>query len=180
MGHFITITRQEFEGFLSKHYWVRPFKNDEYAFDWIFDRRKGEYRYRPGEIGEYCYLMLLHPKVGIKIYSSISRARDVSRPYAHDAIRLVAVRLDSRLSPIRPPFPHVKRVAGWKKNFQARADNIIKSLGANLQCPRCGSRLTLRKAPEIGVHFLGCQKFPNCRGSRSLNIEKFVLEYPHK
>ena len=35
-------------------------------------------------------------------------------------------------------------------------------------CPRCGGQLVERRNAQTGDSFLGCKKFPRCRGSRSL------------
>lgn len=40
-----------------------------------------------------------------------------------------------------------------------------------VQCPRCQSRMSFRKGPY--GHFYGCDRYPMCRGTRSLtNAEK--------
>tara|TARA_B100000700_G_C15060712_1_gene865552 strand:- start:1592 stop:6208 length:4617 start_codon:yes stop_codon:yes gene_type:complete len=35
-------------------------------------------------------------------------------------------------------------------------------------CPKCGSKMVKRKNRSQGNYFLGCSKFPSCRGTRSL------------
>lgn len=37
--------------------------------------------------------------------------------------------------------------------------------GSIKACPRCGSTLVQRKNRRTGEHFLGCSRFPRCRGS---------------
>ena len=36
-------------------------------------------------------------------------------------------------------------------------------------CPRCGAELLLRKNKKTEESFLGCSKFPKCRGTRKLD-----------
>ncbi len=35
-------------------------------------------------------------------------------------------------------------------------------------CPRCGSRMVVRRNRQTGEGFLGCTRYPECRGTRRL------------
>lgn len=43
-----------------------------------------------------------------------------------------------------------------------------KLLGSGLSCPHCGGALVERQKRQTGERFLGCKRFPRCKGSRSL------------
>lgn len=61
---------------------------------------------------------------------------------------------------------------GGKTNRQ-HVRNVKANQGGKVQsdnCPRCGSKLTLRtakKGPNAGSQFWGCTEFPNCRFTRN-------------
>ena len=38
-------------------------------------------------------------------------------------------------------------------------------------CPRCGQRLVVRTNESIGVDFLGCSRYPECKHSEPLPID---------
>lgn len=165
---FYPIPKPEFEDFLNKYYYT-PFPPDLYHFDYIFNERTQKYEPKEGDINEYCYVIMLSPEVGIKVYSGINRVTDASRPWGEDAIRLVPARLTT-LEPIRPPFAHIKRLTTWKKNFEIRMTKIADSLGNNVRCPECHEELRVRFAREKMKYFLGCSNYPSCKGNRELKV----------
>ena len=52
-------------------------------------------------------------------------------------------------------------------------EQIRKYILSNAYCPNCGGKMNLRKAKRTGNAFLGCAKFPICKGT--LEIEVGVL-----
>ena len=42
-------------------------------------------------------------------------------------------------------------------------------------CPRCGAAMVERRNRQDGTAFLGCTRFPDCRGTRALSGAKAVI-----
>lgn len=163
-----TIRREEFESFLESICDFAEFDAAHYLFDFV-EESPGKWRRVDGVIGEYCYYVAVNLDRGtcLKIYSSIERDDCVSRESGEDAIRVVAANAHTG-EPVRPAFPKVKRIKKWRRNLHRRMSEAISSLGIAVDCPTCQGTLVLRKRKEDGQVFLGCLKFPDCKGSRNL------------
>jgi hypothetical protein len=46
------------------------------------------------------------------------------------------------------------------------------------ECPRCGATMVTRRNRETGDAFLGCSRFPACKGTRSLGAAPQVRRKP--
>jgi hypothetical protein len=74
--------------------------------------------------------------------------------------RLIEDILNKRLDPgFRTERTHVRNV---KRRI---SDNPANS---GVACPRCGGVMVERLNRSTGERFLGCRRFPQCRGARSL------------
>lgn len=68
--------------------------------------------------------------------------------------------LNKRLDPgFRTERSHVRNV---KRRISENAN------GSGTTCPRCGETMVERLNRRTGERFLGCRRFPRCRGARSL------------
>lgn len=162
------IQRSDFERFLDSICDYAEFDKQHYNFDFN-EEVPGKWRRVESQINEYCYYIAVNLDRGycLKVYSSIERDENISRESGIDAIRVVAANALTA-EPIRPAFPIVKRIPGWKKNLHKRFSQVIKSLGINVECPRCKKLLLLRKNKSDNRVFLGCSQYPECKGQRSL------------
>jgi len=160
-------SKDEFEKVLWEISPVVEFFGDFYNFDWQKD--KGEWVKAPGMINEYCYFLALNSDVCIKVYSSVKKIVDLSRPSGEDAIRIVlASTADAK--PVRGKFTIIKRTGTWRRNLKLRVSEAIGSLGENMECPRCKNRILLKRNSIDNSQFLGCSSFPKCDYKR-----KFIL-----
>lgn len=50
-----------------------------------------------------------------------------------------------------------------RKDRRLHIGNVEQAINS---CPKCGSTLVLRINKRAGTKFLGCERFPNCRGTR--------------
>jgi hypothetical protein len=90
----------------------------------------------------------------VRIYSSIDKRTDTSRPVATDAIRLIV--LNEQGYTISKEG-RVNRTKGWEIRLNARIDNWVNTL---YLCPQCTHPLRKRMG-KFGV-FMGCSAYPNC------------------
>lgn len=165
---YMEIKKSEFEDFLESICICNEYDKDHYKFDFVEDR-PGVWKRVEGEIKEYCYYIAvnLERNLCIKVYSSIERFQNVSRARGIDAIRVVAAKATTG-EPIRPAFPIVKRIPGWKKNLHKRLSQVIQCMGIDTDCPKCAKQLLLRINKTDGHVFLGCSRYPDCAGNRNL------------
>lgn len=110
----VQITLSEFTEFLRADRGWSPvqvhFRCDEHVFDWVpFPE---------------------HPKMVVRVYSSISKFTNVSRQVGGDAIRVCAVDLGSNRGMIAAQRVH--RVENWRENLRARVLQVRDDLGARL------------------------------------------------
>jgi hypothetical protein len=52
---------------------------------------------------------------------------------------------------------------------------VTQELAGSVACPRCGSTMVTRHNRETGEAFLGCPRFPACRGTRQLGAAAATL-----
>jgi ssDNA-binding Zn-finger/Zn-ribbon topoisomerase 1 len=77
--------------------------------------------------------------------------------------RLIEDILNKRLDPgFRTARTHVRNV---KRRRRRISDNATDS---GSDCPRCGDVMVERFNRRTGERFLGCRRYPRCRGVRSL------------
>jgi restriction system protein len=67
------------------------------------------------------------------------------------------------------------RLAPGRQTDRAHVRNVRRRIsdstaGSRITCPNCGGAMVERIGRRTGEHFLGCQRFPQCRGMRSLPI----------
>lgn len=101
----------------------------------------------------------------IKIYSSIIRGE--SREVGKDAIRVV---LYSNQTGNGALSRRIYRVPGWGERMikVAREFYRLAEKADEVSCRICGAATIPRKS-KFG-YFLGCSKYPKCRGTISLKI----------
>jgi ssDNA-binding Zn-finger/Zn-ribbon topoisomerase 1 len=59
-------------------------------------------------------------------------------------------------------------------NTDGAAQVAVACSTEDVDCPRCGAemvRRTARRGPHTGQPFLGCVRFPDCRGTRQPRAE---------
>lgn len=86
---------------------------------------------------EMVYGKVIKKDICLRIYTSISQRSDVARRNGGDAIRCLVVRryvkaTDGKNYTVRPIMKEAKRVfrvTGWKKNLQARIEELTKEFG---------------------------------------------------
>lgn len=113
-------------------------------------------------VGACTFKTEMPPEVvhGVLGLSDFIRTKQV-RLFPEDEIhRCIACIQASRLNPsFRTERAHVRNV---KKRIFARADKFRHG------CPRCGGAMAEQVNSRTGERFLGCKRFPQCRGTRSL------------
>jgi hypothetical protein len=94
--------------------------------------------------------------LSLRVYTGIN-PNGQSREVGTDAMRCnIFWRKDDELKKVATS-KRVHRVAGWKKNLQARLDE----LKIEKKCSDCGSPMVRRKGQN--GEFFGCASFPACR-----------------
>jgi hypothetical protein len=97
---------------------------------------------------------------GVFSLASFIRAKRVLLFTEDEVRRFIEDILDKRLDPgFRTERTHVRNV---KRRI---SDNAADS---GIACPVCGGVMVERLNRRTGERFLGCRRFPRCRGARSL------------
>ena len=97
---------------------------------------------------------------GVFSLAGFIRAKRVLVFTEDEVRRFIEDILNKRLDPgFRTERTHVRNV---KRRI---SDNAADS---GIACPRCGSVMVERLNRRTGERFLGCRRFPRCRGARSL------------
>lgn len=104
-------------------------------------------------------LMAHHQAAAVKIVTTGSFTRDASNFVAGKPIELVSgeqlLRMIQALQPLGAPLrPRVEPTLGPSAAEPSNANT----------CPRCGAALVERRNRRTGQSFLGCSRFPACRG----------------
>lgn len=159
-----SFSKKEFEDVIKSLTNVVQFPDPMYRVDWWLEGNV--WVEKDLEINEYCYLILLTKGHILKIYSSVDKTTNVSRPSDKDAIRIV-VASATDAKPVRPKFTRINRIGTWKLNLKNRISEALKSLGVNTACPECGTILYLKTNSKDGSRFLLCSKYPKCKGKRN-------------
>lgn len=157
-------TKESFEKILWEISPVVEFFGNFYTFNWI--ERGGKWTKEFDEINEHCYFVALGGDVCLKVYSSVLKKNKFSRPPGTDAIRIVVANTTDA-KPIRGRFPKVYRTGNWRRNLKIRVSQTIESLGVNMACLECKSRLFLKRNSTDNTQFLGCSMFPKCDYKRN-------------
>lgn len=111
-------------------------------------------------VGDCAFKTSMPPEVvkGVSALSKFVKSRSEPVIGEHELPGLVAKLLDQRLRP------------GWRTNrLHTRNVQRLASGGAadlNI-CPRCGAGLVERINRRSGEKFLGCERYPKCRGTRT-------------
>lgn len=110
-------------------------------------------------VGDCTFKSQMPPEVvqGVFALANFIKSKRVPALAKSDLPDLVERILDRRLNPgLRTNLSHIQ-------NAKRRAASIKR--GADL-CPRCGGGLVERINRRSGERFLGCRRYPQCRGTR--------------
>jgi len=129
--------------------------------------------FREVKIGGTRELVFEHPtpnkKVRIRVYSSVvpngGKNTGTARGVGEDAGRVVLVASGSN----RPVWKskRIHRTKNFLENLLERCREAYRAVGLLVRCPACGEYMVERKARN-GKKFLGCLKYPACKGTRNL------------
>ena len=96
---------------------------------------------------------------GVFALSKFIKSKRVPVLAEHELPGLTDRLLDQRLAPgLRINLSHIRHV----KRQASRS-----AVDANI-CPRCGAEMVERTNRRSGEQFLGCRRYPRCRGTRPL------------
>lgn len=107
------------------------------------------------------------PKVFIRVFTAISKNTGGSRESGSDAGRVMLFERDSN-KPIWSS-KRVHRTQGFLERLIERARDAYRAVSNLPRCPVCDGYMVERS--KKGLHkpsFLGCLKFPACKGTRKL------------
>lgn len=119
-------------------------------------------------------------QLSLRVYTGIDPSGS-SRDVGKDAMRVALWHRDGQgnLSKARTS-KRVHRVQNWRKNLQARLDDLsAKALlelivraarNAEKPCEKCGGPMRIREG-KTGV-FLGCGNYPKCKHTRNVQAGK--------
>lgn len=97
---------------------------------------------------------------GVSNLADFIRSKRVPVFAENEVRRLIESILDKRLDPsLRTKSTHVRHV---KREISNNA------VGAGKACPRCGGVMVVRTNRRSEERFLGCRRYPRCKGARSL------------
>ncbi|MEQ9314410.1 MAG: NERD domain-containing protein [Henriciella sp.] len=92
---------------------------------------------------------------GLAFFIQSQTFRKVSAERASEIEKLIS---ETRLKPGRTTSRrHIKNLKNQRKQASNRS-----------RCPRCGGTLAVRTNSRTGEQFLGCEKYPRCKGTRNL------------
>jgi helicase len=120
-----------------------PTRDSEYAFNFVSKNGSG-------------------PKLGMRVYTSVSSRASEARGCGQDAIRVVIY--DARTGKGLRKFPHVKRVENWRRNLASRIEDAVRILRSTKPCVKtgCDGVLFLRQRKSDKAEFYGCSNYPSC------------------
>lgn len=78
---------------------------------------------------------------------------------------LCAGALENTVETKREHVQFVQRKASLRKSVPPRSSESSSNFH---ECPRCGAKMVTRNNRKTGEAFLGCTKFPQCKGTRKL------------
>ncbi len=158
-------SKADFERALNSTSRNREFYDWMYLIQWKKDDTGKYLSYDVPEIQEYCYFIPLtfNPERILKVYSSVDKSNDMSRDAGGDAIRVVLA--DKAGEPKHEAYTRINRTGNWETKLRIRISQILKSMGFNINCPRCGKMLFLRWNHVDNRRFLGCSTWPKCNGT---------------
>lgn len=119
-----------------------------------------------GDSGEYIYdIPLPRAHLTIRIFSSVDRSTDYTRPCGTDAIRCVIWNHEVE----EPVGGRVRthRIETWRSNLLEKIQSLEENWNEyDRECPQCGSPLAIREG-EYGA-FYGCLSYPECDYTESV------------
>ena len=117
-----------------------------------------------------------NPDVKIRVYSAVEEGG--SRECGADAGRVLLVHRES--GKFVWEGRKVLRTAGYLDNMRERCREAFKVASNGLaRCPVCGGCLIVRENKKTGDKFLGCCKYPACKGTRGFtNQTRIVYNVP--
>lgn len=101
----------------------------------------------------------------MRIYSSVDKNTNKTRPKGGDAIRLVVLHDDSLKPVLREK--RTNRIKTWKRNLLKKIDRIKKRKDDIEMCDECGSVMVIRENSESGEKFYGCGSYPQCSNTQN-------------
>ena len=117
----------------------------------------------------------------VRIYTSLGVGSSTARAVGKDAIRIVIGVLlsEGRFRPIRKKEKRVfrtapekdteeERVAFFMDRFRKEIRKAYAAAREAVACPKCAAPMLRCTAKKDGHEFLGCSKFPECNGTRTL------------
>ena len=132
-----------------------------------FLERKGFQKVSVPNCDEIVFGKLLGKNVCIRVYTSVvgSSSRDCGK----DALRVAVFGRNHDKVVLRSGSKRVNRIGTWKKNLQARIDELSEKKYNVVKCPCCGSLMTCRKSKKGGNLFWGCSSYPKCNKILSIS-----------
>ena len=101
----------------------------------------------------------------LRVYTGIAPSGN-SRGVGEDAMRVTLfMRIDTGKIVMLGGSKRVHRVAGWKKNLQARLDGWEDGL-PDRKCSQCGYPMVRRDSKR--GEFYGCCRYPECRHTENI------------
>lgn len=103
----------------------------------------------------------------MRIYSSVDKRSNKSRPKDGDAIRLVVLYGSDHEPVLREK--RTNRIKTWPKNLKKKIQNIQERKEQIAYCDQCGSVMVIRENSESGDQFYGCSSYPECKNTKSID-----------
>lgn len=116
----------------------------------------------------------------VRVFTSLGIGGTAARPVGKDTIRIVVGALlpDGKFRPVtgakrvfrtapeKPTEP--ERVEYFMERFKGEIRNAYAEAKEIVACPKCSYPMTKRKTKADGREFLGCLRYPECKGTRNL------------
>lgn len=107
-----------------------------------------------------------NPKVFIRVFTAINKRSGDSRESGSDAGRVILIERDSNKPIWSSKRAH--RTKSFLENLLERARDAYRAVAALQRCPVCDGFMVERVRKDTTKSFLGCLKFPACKGTRNL------------
>lgn len=101
----------------------------------------------------------------MRIYSSVDKHTNKTRPKGGDAIRLVVLYGEDQRPVLREK--RTNRIKTWQRNLLKKIDRIKQRKDDIQMCDQCGSVMVIRENSESGDKFYGCGNYPQCSNTEN-------------
>jgi len=144
-----SFTRDEFEEVLAetKHDWER--KDYKWTKEWVYETKSE------------------NDTFVMRIFSSVDKRSNKSRPKDSDAIRLVVLHNEKEWPVMKEK--RTNRIKTWSKNLKKKIRNVESRKDELNFCGECGGLMLIKKAKDDGDKFFGCSNYPDCTNTESLS-----------